>query len=1132
MASLEGAEGEAIPAAVEQAREERAGFAPLAGAEGEALDARVAAALEAAERRHAAYLAGLARRDELAALVQEAEALAGLELAAARAAFTALETKWREATAAAHLPDLRARWEAVAAALRARGHAARAEQAQKDQEHLDQLLRLADRAEALVAKGASASLRDTDHALREIREALEHPGHFPTRKDRDVALARLEAARKQLYPLVQQLREDAEWKRWANVNVQEELCAEAEALVAEADLEKAASALRELDARWKQAKEAPKDKAEALWTRFKAARDQVKAKADAFLAQQAEELAANLKKKEALCERAEALAESERLAEDRRGAARAAGRVEGDRTRAARGVAAAVGALPQALRPVLHALAGAPRPAQPRVGREPREEGSPVREGRGPRRSRPTGRPASAELKRLQAEWRTIGAVKKSRSEAVWQRFRAACDHFFDRYKNRDEHARQAAQRGARGRSARSSRRSCRRRARRASRPPTSWRASRRRRRPGARRAGCPTTRWRRSTSASRARATGRRSPSPARSRAPTSTPRRAAGRRRSWSARVEGLLEELPPGGGAPPPQTAAELAARLRDALATNTIGGRAAVEAKWNSAATEVESAQAAWKRLGPVPGAEGRDARRALRAGLPALLEERPKPTKTEWSERPRGERRNGASGAGAGPARGSTGPTVARRRLPCRRGGPPGRRPRALRAGPGGRAGAARGADAAQVLATFRSARVLAPFPRRGGEAGARWQRIIRAHERTLAVLEGRGRGRELPSGKELRDLGRDLFETLLPGDVRRLYDTARAACRRDGRSTSSSPRCSTGWPTSPGSSRSTPSRREFLATSSVNLVRNAFTAVPAEAPARRTRAPARAGRRRAAARAPRLSTRRAETSDLREAFRSLADAGRAEVEILDAGDAAPPPATARGGGRRRAALRRPRRRSTRRSARASLLLEDERGRRAPARRRGAAPAGLPARAAPRLPERLRDRAGRARRLEPRGRARARGRRPARGGREPVRGARRRGHRSSRASSTPSSPAGRALGDAAREARVAVARRPRRRPARLGGARRLRPRPARAAAVRRAAASRPGPPRARAAARRSSSPRTAWSRTSCATSASARTCSTSRGTPTRRSGSIPTRRRGRPSRRRPSGSPGAASARSR
>src|SRR5207302_2540530 len=35
---------------------------------------------------------------------------------------------------------------------------------------------------------------------------------------------------------------------------------------------------------------------------------------------------------------------------------------------------------------------------------------------------------AASEIKRLQAEWKTIGAVKKSRSEAIWQRFRSACD--------------------------------------------------------------------------------------------------------------------------------------------------------------------------------------------------------------------------------------------------------------------------------------------------------------------------------------------------------------------------------------------------------------------------------------------------------------------------------------------------------------------------------------------------------------------------------------------------------------------------------------------------------------------------------------------------------------------------------
>ena len=42
-------------------------------------------------------------------------------------------------------------------------------------------------------------------------------------------------------------------------------------------------------------------------------------------------------------------------------------------------------------------------------------------------------------MKRLQAEWKTIGPVKKSRSEALWQRFRGAADHFFARYAQRHD---------------------------------------------------------------------------------------------------------------------------------------------------------------------------------------------------------------------------------------------------------------------------------------------------------------------------------------------------------------------------------------------------------------------------------------------------------------------------------------------------------------------------------------------------------------------------------------------------------------------------------------------------------------------------------------------------------------------
>ncbi len=50
-----------------------------------------------------------------------------------------------------------------------------------------------------------------------------------------------------------------------------------------------------------------------------------------------------------------------------------------------------------------------------------------------------------------------------------------------------------------------------------------------------------------------------------------------------------------------------ATRLAAMLKEALAANTIGGRAGDDARWRAAAEEVRQAQAAWARVGPVPDA---------------------------------------------------------------------------------------------------------------------------------------------------------------------------------------------------------------------------------------------------------------------------------------------------------------------------------------------------------------------------------------------------------------------------------------------------------------------------------------------------------------------------------------------
>ena len=48
------------------------------------------------------------------------------------------------------------------------------------------------------------------------------------------------------------------------------------------------------------------------------------------------------------------------------------------------------------------------------------------------------------------------------------------------------------------------------------------------------------------------------------------------------------------------------------LKEALASNTIGGKVDDESRWRAAGDEVEQARAKWMRIGPVP----REVRRAL------------------------------------------------------------------------------------------------------------------------------------------------------------------------------------------------------------------------------------------------------------------------------------------------------------------------------------------------------------------------------------------------------------------------------------------------------------------------------------------------------------------------------------
>lgn len=463
------------------------------------------------------------------------------------------------------------------------------ELAREKRDHLARLQKLCERAERLLKSGA-LSLKRAEPALREVRAALDAMPPLPSRREHEALLDRLKAIRAALAPRAQELREAEKWMRWANTNVQEELCVRAEALREIADPEDAARRLPDLLERWKTASVAEPDRAQALWQRFKTATEDVRARLDALLAQ-------NSEKKRGLCDEAEALSASTdwiKTAEAIK-ALQAGWKTIGAATRGQEK------ALWERFRKACDEFFT--RRDQDRSHRK--EEWAKNLEAREALIARAEAladstdwKTVAAELKRLQAEWKTIGPARPNRSQVLWQRFRAACDRFFERYKRRDQIDREmiVAAREAICSGLETLLKDAAAPAGLMQKIEAAW------------------DRWQKSPPlpAEHARPLGERfqraldglivaCPDVVRG-----TPF-DAGANRSRMEELCARLERLLPGGG-PASEDALSPVTRLatmwREALASNTIGGKVAEEAKQRAAAEEVKKARAAWQRIGYV------------------------------------------------------------------------------------------------------------------------------------------------------------------------------------------------------------------------------------------------------------------------------------------------------------------------------------------------------------------------------------------------------------------------------------------------------------------------------------------------------------------------------------------------
>jgi hypothetical protein len=560
--------------------------------------------------------------------------------------WTAVREEWRSLLAQSDALDaaVTERYAAAEARVGQRAEERRAAAERTRRQHVQRIEQLIDR----VARRAAAedlTLREVDRLTRELRMAIEAPIDLQDR-ERQALLDRLKAAQTALGPRLHELREMDEWKRFANAAVQEELIAKTEALRAKygfdaaegpkpEDLDKAAHDLHEIQERWKQAAEAPRAQAQALWHRYRQAADPIQAKVREFFAVRSEERKANLERKLAIIERADALAGSTdwiKTAEE---------------LKTLQAEWQTIGPVPrQDTRATWKRFREAcdqfftRRNADLAERKETWSANLAKKEALCARAEKLSlsmdWDRTAAEIRRLQAEWKTVGPVRRNKSETIWQRFRAACDTFFDRYKRRDEIDLQARQADREALVTELE-----------SLVPAERAAVAEMQAPevvgdiaaemqASELAGdiappAPTpldnaallervrslrSRWNQTSPAVRQGA----DPLSARfmsalerlmaayPEAFHGTELDAEGNRQKMEKlcdRVEGFLK-----GVAAPASGSQALAEMLREALAANTIGGRAGEESKWRAMGEDVRQAQASWNRLGPVPGEAGR------------------------------------------------------------------------------------------------------------------------------------------------------------------------------------------------------------------------------------------------------------------------------------------------------------------------------------------------------------------------------------------------------------------------------------------------------------------------------------------------------------------------------------------
>lgn len=298
-----------------------------------------------------------------------------------------------------------------------------------------------------------ALAEDTDNVnrtfprYRELQDEFNAIGDVPPTEDTAIWKSFQEARERYSDNLKinKELRDYDFKKNLASKNL---LLAEAESLMAEEDVITAYRRLQELHNKWRQIGPVAKEFREEIWDKFKAFSAEINKRYQTFFEARKAREAENEAGKTALCDRLAAID----IATLRSFAA------WDEATKAVMAIQQEWRSFGFASRKMNKALFARYRDLCDKFFAAKAEYFRQTREEQGANLARKTAlaeraealkestdwKAATDEFVALQKEWKTIGAVAKKHSDAVWQRFLAACDYFFDRKKKAGSGARKA----------------------------------------------------------------------------------------------------------------------------------------------------------------------------------------------------------------------------------------------------------------------------------------------------------------------------------------------------------------------------------------------------------------------------------------------------------------------------------------------------------------------------------------------------------------------------------------------------------------------------------------------------------------------------------------------------------------